>query len=381
MGAHVRFDRLGRRTMLAGTACLLAAPSIVRAQGRNGAALVIGNSKYQWEAPLPNVRRDAPDVARHFEALGLKTQLVEDADRNRMIAAVETFKANLSGADLGAIYFAGHGAQWVKDSYVVPIDADLSTPNATGQLVSIASINQGMSGARHRLMVFDNCRNNPADGWGELATQRAAVVNPDVRLQTPPPPNTLVLFSTAPGRVALDGPPGQNSPFCAMLLRELEAPSIDFQALPAQLRRDLLVATEGKQVMWDRSSYTASYKISGTRGLKETVARSSWGDPSRVVELGNAYAFAQQAGLLLPPSRWVPTSSTPRRKPAVSTRSWSRCRSTKAIRPNASSPRNRTSPRSGASSPRTSKAPTSNTRRATVALISPSPGTTPTAAS
>jgi hypothetical protein len=287
--------------MLAGTACLLAAPSIVRAQGRNGAALVIGNSKYQWEAPLPNVRRDAPDVARHFEALGLKTQLVEDADRNRMIAAVETFKANLSGADLGAIYFAGHGAQWVKDSYVVPIDADLSTPNATGQLVSIASINQGMSGARHRLMVFDNCRNNPADGWGELATQRAAVVNPDVRLQTPPPPNTLVLFSTAPGRVALDGPPGQNSPFCAMLLRELEAPSIDFQALPAQLRRDLLVATEGKQVMWDRSSYTASYQISGTRGLKETVARSSWGDPSRIVELGNAYAFAQQAGLLLPP--------------------------------------------------------------------------------
>jgi hypothetical protein len=292
--------RLGRRRVFAAAGVLLAAPSIVRAQGRNGAALVIGNSKYQWEASLPNVKRDAPDMAKHFEALGLKTQLVEDADRNTMVAAVETFKASLHGADLGAIYFAGHGAQWVKDSYVVPIDADLSTPNATGQLVSISSINQGMSGARHRLMVFDNCRNNPADGWAQLATQRVAVINPDVQLQTAPPPNTLVLFSTAPGRVALDGPPGQNSPFCAVLMRELEAPSIDFQGLPAQLRRDLLVVTEGRQVLWDTSTYNAPYQVPGTRGLKETVARSSWGDPSRVVELGNAYAFAQQAGLLLP---------------------------------------------------------------------------------
>jgi hypothetical protein len=301
MKPNFGFDRIGRRTMLAGTGSLLAAPSIVRAQGRNGAALVIGNSKYQWEASLPNVKRDAPDVAKHFEALGLKTQLVEDADRSRMVAAVEAFKASLSGADLGAIYFAGHGAQWVKDSYVVPIDADLSTPNATDQLVSISSINQGMSGARHRLMVFDNCRNNPADGWAELATQRAAVINPDVQLQIPVPPNTLVMYSTAPGRVALDGPPGQNSPFCAALMRQLEAPSIDFQSLPTQLRHDLLIVTEGKQVLWDRNTYNAPYQISGARGLKEAAARSTWGDPSRVIELGNAYAFAQQAGLLLPP--------------------------------------------------------------------------------
>jgi hypothetical protein len=287
--------------MIAGMGSLLTAPSIVRAQGRNGAALVIGNSKYQWEAPLPNVKRDAPDVAKHFEALGLKTQLVQDADRNQMVAAIQSFKADLSGADLGTIYFAGHGAQWVKDSYVVPIDADLSTPNATSQLVSISSINQGMNGARHRLMVFDNCRNNPADGWAEIETQRAAVINRDAQLQSPVPPNTLVMYSTAPGRVALDGPPGQNSPFCAALLRELEAPSIDFQSLPTQLRRSLLIVTEGKQVLWDRDTYNAPYQISGTRGLKEAVARSTWGDPSRVVELGNAYAFAQQAGLLLPP--------------------------------------------------------------------------------
>ena len=46
---------LFRRSLLAGGA-LLAAPSIVRAQGTNGVALVIGNSKYQWEAQLGNVK-------------------------------------------------------------------------------------------------------------------------------------------------------------------------------------------------------------------------------------------------------------------------------------------------------------------------------------
>ena len=57
-----RLRGIGRRNLIATTAGLLAAPAIVRAEGTNGVALVIGNSKYTWEASLPNVRRDAPDV-------------------------------------------------------------------------------------------------------------------------------------------------------------------------------------------------------------------------------------------------------------------------------------------------------------------------------
>src|SRR6185503_19270071 len=55
---------IGRRTILTGASSLLAAPVPLRAQPQSaGVALVIGNSKYKWEAPLPNVRRDARDVA------------------------------------------------------------------------------------------------------------------------------------------------------------------------------------------------------------------------------------------------------------------------------------------------------------------------------
>src|SRR5471030_1734390 len=106
---------IGRRTLLAGAGGLLASPAIVRAQGQgNGVALVIGNSKYQWEASLPNVRRDAPDIAKRFQALGLKTELVQDAGRDAMRQAIDKFATAARGANFAAFYFAGHGASWGK---------------------------------------------------------------------------------------------------------------------------------------------------------------------------------------------------------------------------------------------------------------------------
>lgn len=77
--------------MMAGASGLLAAPSIARSQTQNGVALVIGNSKYKWEASLPNVQRDAPDIAKRFQAMGLQTTLLQDADQNAMKRALATF--------------------------------------------------------------------------------------------------------------------------------------------------------------------------------------------------------------------------------------------------------------------------------------------------
>lgn len=77
----MRQRRIGRRILLTGAGSLLAAPAVVRAEGQNGVALVIGNSKYQFEAPLQNVKRDVPDVVKAFQALGLKTESYEDQGR------------------------------------------------------------------------------------------------------------------------------------------------------------------------------------------------------------------------------------------------------------------------------------------------------------
>ena len=302
---------LTRRASLAGLAGLVGAPAIVRAQGANGVALVIGNSKYTWEAQLPNVRRDAPDVARSFQALGLKTDLVQDAGRDAMLAAIERFKSVAAGARLAAVYFAGHGVSWDKQTYVVPVDADLSDPRAARSLVSVPSIDAAMQSAANRLLVFDSCRNNPADGWKQREARALARVEADDKVAAAlRAPNTLTLFSTASGAVALDGPAGANSPFAAALLRQLDVPSLDLQALPPRLRRDLLLATDGRQLVWDQNTFAAPFVIAGSGKPSSAGPRI---DPSRIVELPKAYAFAQQAGLLMPPGLVAlrPAANTP----------------------------------------------------------------------
>ncbi|HZP98355.1 MAG TPA: caspase family protein [Reyranella sp.] len=288
---------LARRELLAAAGATLAFPAIVRAAGQAGVALVIGNSKYQWEAQLPNVRRDAPDVARAFEALGLKTELVLDATRDTMNRSLDKLKAAAHGANFAAVYFAGHGAAWERQQYLVPVDADLSDPSTVKTLVKSTDTGPATKGASHRMLVFDNCRNNPADGWRQKAALQAAVINPEaLRARMEHQPNTLVLFSTAPGRVALDGPPGQNSPFAAAFLRQMQRPSVDIQSISSKIRRDLLIATNGRQVMWDRNGYAEPFVLNGTG--QGTVPPP--GDPSRVIELPKAYAYAHEHGLPLP---------------------------------------------------------------------------------
>lgn len=290
--------RISRRVVLA--AGLVASPAIVRAQGKTrGVALVIGNSRYSWEAPLPNVRRDAPDIAKRFQELGLKTELLQDAGREAMASAIEKFKAAASGQDVAVLYFAGHGASWEKDTYLVPVDSDLGNPDTIRNLLPIRAISSAMQGAAHRILIFDNCRNNPSGGWRQRAAAHSAFVNSaELTAASVHGANALLLFSTAPGRAALDGPPGQNSPFAAALLRQLAGPTTDIAALPGKLRRDLLIATGGQQILWHESSFAAPFVLSGAPAA---APQASSIDMSRIVELPNAYAFARDRKLALPP--------------------------------------------------------------------------------
>ena len=291
--------RISRRTLLGtAAACALSAPAVRAQKADMGVALVIGNSKYRREATLPNVRRDAMEIARRFRGMGLATDLVEDADHDAMLRAIEKLGAAARGANLAAFYFAGHGAHLDNRTYFVPADADLGDPAVLRSLVDTNRVRGGLAPAQHRLLAFDCGRNHPADGWQQKEASDRAGWREDV--PEFPLPNSLVLFSTAPGRIALDGPPGGNSPFAVSLMRQLDAPSIDLQTLASALRRDLLVTTEGRQLLFDRNSYKQSFVIRGS-GLAPAAGPAGWaGDPSRLVELPNAYAFARQNGLPLP---------------------------------------------------------------------------------
>lgn len=300
--------RMSRRTLLAGASGLLAAtaaPAIVRAEGQNGVALVIGNSKYQWEASLPNVRRDVPDVARRFEALGLKVEVLENLGREALTAALEKFKTQARGASLAAFYFAGHGVSWEKQTYIVPVDADLGDPRMVQRLIPLPSIFAATTEAASRLLVFDSCRNNPADGWRQVEAKTLARSDAgDMISDRMSRPNTIVLLSTSPGGIALDGPAGENSPFAAAFLRQLDGATVDLRALPANVRRDLLIATECRQMAWDQNTFAAPVVLKGPGTQRPVQA------PAGLIELTGAYAFAKQSKLVLPPGLIALRSST-----------------------------------------------------------------------
>lgn len=289
---------LRRRTLLAGAGVLaLSAPAIRARAAGGGVALVIGNSKYQWEAQLPNVKRDAPDIARRFEQLGLKTVLLQDAGLDVMRRAVDQLAAASKGQALAMFYYAGHGVFQKNSTALVPVDGDLSTPDSLKTMRQVFHFRKAMDEATHRVLIMDNCRNNPADGWRQREAIDAAGGSTAQAMGPPQPVNTMLLFSTAPGRTALDGPTGENSPFAAALLRQLAAGSVDVQALPVGLRRDLMIATEGRQVAIDMGTFDRPLQISGAPG----AAPRNPGNAACVLELANAYALAQKQGLPMPP--------------------------------------------------------------------------------
>jgi len=288
-----------RRALLASTSLVLAAPAIVRAQAQNRFALVIGNSRYRYESSLPNPKRDSADVAARFRAYGLQTELVEDADRAKMQQAIDKLAAKAKGADLAAFYYAGHGLYWENNAYMVPVDGDLSSPDKVRNFVGVPAMRKVVGTAAHRLLIFDNCLNNPADGWRQTATEDKARGTVGRGYQEPP--NGLYMFSSVPGRVAPDGPPGQNSPFGAAFLRVLDGSDVDLRTLTARVNREVIIASAGRQICSFRNAYAEPYVLRTSPPVKfPPAANPLAADASRVVELPNAIAFAREHKLPLP---------------------------------------------------------------------------------
>ena len=75
-------------------------------RGGTAYALCIGNSEYA-ASQLLNPANDAEDVAALCRALGFDTQLLLQANLDRMLDAVDTFSMKLERGDVALFYFAG----------------------------------------------------------------------------------------------------------------------------------------------------------------------------------------------------------------------------------------------------------------------------------
>ena len=88
-------------------------------------ALCIGNAAYPEEA-LVNPVNDASDVAEQLEALGFECVVLTDAAIVSMQECLGRFSDELVGAEVGLVFFAGHGMQIDGDNFLTAVDTNFN---------------------------------------------------------------------------------------------------------------------------------------------------------------------------------------------------------------------------------------------------------------
>jgi Caspase domain len=221
-------------------------PTAAAAEGRR-VALVIGNGAYGNVPALLNPPNDASDIAAALKRLGFTVSLATNASFDEMRRGLIALGRDAAGADMAAVYFAGHGMEINGDNWLIPIDAALKRDtDAANEAISLQSVMLQVSNTTSLgLVILDACRDNPfAVRMNRSLATRAATMGGLGRIE--PTGNVLVAYAARDGTTALDGD-ARNSPFAAALLRNIEAPGVEVTFMFRNVRDDVMEATRNQQ--------------------------------------------------------------------------------------------------------------------------------------
>src|SRR3981081_1653591 len=91
-------------------------------------ALVIGNAKYpDAEAPLKEPINDAKDIAAELKRDGFDVETGENLNGDAMRRALDRLYARIKPGSVALIFFSGFGIQSARQSYLLPVDAQIWT--------------------------------------------------------------------------------------------------------------------------------------------------------------------------------------------------------------------------------------------------------------
>ncbi|MEP2945382.1 MAG: caspase domain-containing protein [Lentilitoribacter sp.] len=219
------------------------------AQAENRVALVIGNSAYETIGALNNAGHDARLIADRLKSLNFKVFEHYDLTEDGMADAIDAFAIEAASADVGALYYAGHGMQKDGENYLMPIDTELKSPASIERDgIPLRSILNIMENLPTGLVFLDACRNNPfAEAILAKAktSQRSAGLSRGLAFVRPLG-DTLVAFATLPNATASDGNDG-NSPFAKSLAKHMTTPDIEVSVMMKRVTRDVMEETNRQQ--------------------------------------------------------------------------------------------------------------------------------------
>lgn len=244
--------------------------SSARSDELRGVALVIGQADYESLGDLGNPLNDARAMDDLLSELGFDVTRVLDRGGDRLKREIEDFVADAEGADVALVYYAGHAIEAAGQNYLVPIDANLSSPATAGaSLVPIGELLDELARTVPvTIMLLDACRTEAfPDGTAVLLpgtdapipigdTGLVAMRGPTPMLASIDPESLgmVIGFASAPGEAALDGPSGGNSPYAAALLKHMSAGGYAFGDLMTMVTEEVYLKTGAQQVPWTNSS-------------------------------------------------------------------------------------------------------------------------------
>jgi uncharacterized caspase-like protein len=219
-------------------------------------ALVIGNSRYpDAAAPLLQPINDARAISEVLRGEGFDVDMIEDARRDDLTAAVDRLQARATPNSVVMVYFGGYGVQAGRESYMLPVDATIwKESDVRRQGVSIESVLAMLSerGAQAKLAVIDASRRNPYERRFRSYSHGLGAISA--------PANALVLTSATPGRVA-DDVDGPHSLLASELLTNLNSGETSAEQVFGRVRSAVSRASAGEQVPTVSSSLTSDVAL------------------------------------------------------------------------------------------------------------------------
>jgi hypothetical protein len=236
-----------KTTLWAACCLLLAAAYAIRAAEPARVALVIGNGAYEHAPLLRNPVRDAHAISEALRTLGYDVQVVTDARKPAMEAALARFATSAHRAEQAVVFYSGHGIEVRGINYLLPVEARIASENTVAlEAVPLPAVMDVAAGARQLgLVVLDACRDNPLANSMERAdgTKGASLGLASVELTGS---NLLVAYATRNGRVAEDGQ-GDHSPYTTAILEALRVQGLEVRQLWGRVRNRVLAATSRGQ--------------------------------------------------------------------------------------------------------------------------------------
>ena len=242
-------------------------PSIAADNRADRFALVIGNAKYpDAESPLKEPINDARDVADELKRDGFNVEVGENLTGDAMRRAFDRLYGRIKPGSVVLVFFSGFGVQSSRQSYMIPVDAQIWTePDVRRDGFSLETVLGEINarGAGVKIALINASRRNPFERrFRSFSAGLAPVIAPN---------GTLVMYSAALSSVISDNG-GDHSLFVQELLKEIRVPDLMAEETLNRTRVGVTRASRSEQVPWISSSLAEDFSFIPGSGARPPSA-------------------------------------------------------------------------------------------------------------